>query len=595
MKKMQKVFALILTAAMLIAVLAGCSERDPDDRGAILHIYLAADPSNINLDPAKMLFSNEAIKYIGLLFEGLFVMDDGGRLQNGMAKSYQIIEDEARDIYKMEITLKDTRWSDGLPVAADDFVYAWKRILEPDFSSPAAPLLYYIKNARAVKEGEMTVDDLGVVALDTTLLEITFERKIDYDKFKENLASIALAPVRADTVDVEPDTWATTSGPTGISLTLLSNGPFSVKELVFNRGMMLERSVYYLLEGKRNEAIDRFVKPYRIYLDFSHSVDPETNLAAQVDSYIATNNGQIGNNIFFLGNVPKSRFEEFRNQAVLRDMLSAYTVHFNAERGPLARPEVRQALSVALDRNHIAGMVGLGVKPATGIVPAGIVGERSTTDFRQENGDVISASADMSKARQLLQTAGVSSGSIELKVRNVAGEVAVAEYIAGVWRELGFNVTVAERQGRAYADDIMNTDYDAMLFDFQAAGLDAYSVLAPFAMPFSGSAKPYDRMGGVYVDTPFVTGFQNDAYDALIEEIFLIDNNSERHEKLKQAERALVELSPIAPLYFHTSINITEKLTGITYSKYGFPVFTGANLRNYLEYTTTIPERDFIE
>jgi ABC-type oligopeptide transport system substrate-binding subunit len=108
MKKMQKVFALILTASMLIAVLSGCSARDPDDRGAHIHMYLAADPSNLNLDPAKMLYSAETIKFIGLIFEGLTVMDDNGKLHGGMAKKWTIIEDDEKEIYKMQFELKTT-------------------------------------------------------------------------------------------------------------------------------------------------------------------------------------------------------------------------------------------------------------------------------------------------------------------------------------------------------------------------------------------------------------------------------------------------------------------------------------------------------
>ena len=592
MKKMQKIFALVLTVSMLITVLAGCSGGDPDDRGAIIYMYLGADPSNINLDPAKMLFSSEAVKFIGLMFEGLTVMDDRGRLEGGMAKKWTIIENEERGIYRMHFELHDTRWSDGIPVTADDFVYAWKRILEPDFHSPAAPLLFDIKNARAVKEGEMTVDDLGVAALDLTLLEVTFERKIDYDRFLENVASIALVPVRADTVDYEPETWAMSSNDP-ISLTLLSNGPFSIKQLDYNRGAMLERSIYYRLEGKRGENIMRFVRPYRIVLDFSRPLE------SQVDSFITTNANSVPdeNNIFFLGDLPNARFEGMRNQADLREMLSAYTVHFNVNAAPLNRAEVRQALSIALDRNHIANMVGLGVKPATGIVPAGIVGENATgsADFRQENGDLIVPGGNMNEARTLLSSAGVSGGSFGLKVRNDPVELEVANYIAGVWNQLGFNVTVVPAQGRAYADAIFEVDYDAMLFDFQATGVNAWSVLAPFAQPFSGSAKEFVPELADYLPAPFITGFQNDAYDALIEEIFLIDDKKERHAKLQQAERMLVELSPIAPLYFNTSINISEKITGITYSRFGFPQFARATLRNHQNYTTTEAPRELVQ
>jgi hypothetical protein len=76
-----------------------------------------------------------------------------------------------------------------------------------------------------------------------------------------------------------------------------------------------------------------------------------------------------------------------------------------------------------------------------------------------------------------------------------------------------------------------------------------------------------------------------------MEEIMALDNDIEtRAKKLHDAEKKLVDLSPVAPLYFNTSINITEKLTGLTYSKFGYTLFTKANFKDYLQYTTTVEE-----
>ena len=258
---MKKILAIVLIAAMAATALlgtAGCAERDPDDRGATLLMYLAGDPSNLNLDPGKMMYSSEAIKFMGLMFEGLTVMDEAGKLNKGMAKNWTIIEDEDAGIFRMNIELIETRWSDGKPVTADDFVFAWKRILEPEFSSPAAALLFPIRNARAVKEGDMTIDDLGAYADDMDLLRIEFERKIDYDKFLETLSSPYLVPVRADTIDPQPETWAK------VPLTMLTNGPFSLKQIEYNRITSFDRSLYYLQpQGKRNINIFKFVTPFR--------------------------------------------------------------------------------------------------------------------------------------------------------------------------------------------------------------------------------------------------------------------------------------------------------------------------------------------
>ena len=584
MKKMQKAkkfLALFIVAAMLCAAMvniAGCSQRDEDDKGAILMMYLASDPSNLNLDPAKLIYSAEAVKFMGLIFEGLFVMDENGKLQNGMAKSWSITkEDDVKNEYVMEIELKPTKWSDGIPVSADDFVYAWKRVLDPDFSSPAAPLLYSIKNARAVKEGDMTVDDLGAVALDTTTLQITFDHKIDYDKFRENLASIALVPLRADTVDYAPEEWAKKP------ITLLSNGPFTIKTMEYNKATSLERSTYYLLPGKKGEDIFKYVKPYKLSLDFSRNLD---QIASAYESGEANKDY-----IFYLGGIPAASFKNYESKAVLKDLLSTYSYHFNTNVKPFDKPEVRKALSIALDRNKIAEIAGLGVKPATGIVPTGVIDVKSTgDDFRKVGGDLINPAGDISAAKALLSSAGVSSGVFALKVRDTDVEKAVAEYAAGVWRELGFSVTVVPMRGVEYSNDIFDLNYEVIGYDDQALGVDALSVLAPFAKPFCGGRVTFMDEGD-FIAESYITGFQDSAYDALMEEIVLLDNDMEtRAAKLHEAEKKLVELSPVAPLFFNTNINLTEKLTGLSYSKFGYTIFTKAILKDYLQYTTTIEE-----
>jgi oligopeptide transport system substrate-binding protein len=236
------------------------------------------------------------------------------------------------------------------------------------------------------------------------------------------------------------------------------------------------------------------------------------------------------------------------------------------------------------------------VNAATGFVPLGTIGINPTGgDFRSEAGNAINPAPDVSGARSLLQAAGVTGGNIRLTYRDAPAqknETAVAEYIAEVWRSLGFNVTLEAVRGRPFNDAVFGLDYDVILHDFQAPGVCAFSVLAPFALPFSGGAGTYDRDGGNWIPAPYYTGFNSERYDALMEEIFMIVDNRARNERLVAAEIMLAEYMPIAPLFFNTSINISDaRLTGITYSRFGFPVFTRTDLRNHLEYTTTVAPR----
>ena len=575
-QKAKKILALAIVATMLaLSILgAGCSKRAEDDKGAILLMYLAADPSNINLDPGKLLYSAEAIKFLGNMFESLTVVDEKGKLQKGMAQNWTITEDEVKGEYTIVFNLKSTKWSDGTAVSADDFVYAWKRILEPEFSSPAAALLFDIKNARAVKEGEMTVDDLGVYADDATELRVVFDKKIDYNRFLMNLASIYLVPLRGDTVDFvneQGKSWTETPGQ------FLSNGPFAIKGMEYGKAYRFERSIYYLLPGKKDEDVFKYVTPFSLQLDYTRNLDALATAYAN-DDYL-----------YYLGSVPKARYDEFKDKAVLKDLLSTYSYHFNVDKAPFNNPDVRKALSIALDRNEIAKLAGLGTQPATGIVPHGIIDVKATEEYRKVRGDAISPSANFAEAEKLLQ--GVTKTSFILKIRDNESEIAVAEYVKSVWEKLGFSVIISPVKGIAVEESILNRDYDVMGYDDQAPGLDAWSVLATFAKPFCGETVIFGDEG-TSTANPHITGFYDAAYDALIEDIFAnyAEDTAGRTAKLFEAEKALVNISPVVPLYFNTSINLTNKLTGLTYSKFGYTLFTKANLKNYLEYITTVED-----
>ena len=205
---MKRLIALLLCLLMCVSVFAGCAaegEDEDEDKGAYITMYLTNEI--YNFDPALAYNNDDAESIVSLLFTRLFSLDNKGKLQYELAKSYTTAENEKTNEYTLTITLNETWWSDKTRVTADDVVFAWKRLLDPENSFAAAALLYDIKNARAVKEGDVSIDDLGVYALNDTTLEIVFERPIDYDAFLLNLTSLALAPLREDYAS-KGDDWA---------------------------------------------------------------------------------------------------------------------------------------------------------------------------------------------------------------------------------------------------------------------------------------------------------------------------------------------------------------------------------------------------
>ena len=245
---MKRLISILLLVVMCLGLLTACA-RDENDKGPIIRMYITGYPRS--LDPAAVQPSAEVTKLFGLIYEGLTAIDAEGKVIPALAKSWYVKYDDKDGHHKMYFELNDTHWSDSTGVSADDVVFAWKRILSPEFESPYASLLYYIKNAKEVKSGVLTSDDLGVAA-DDRLLEVTFadefftgendmeNLKKVADLFAETVASTGLVPLRENIVS-KGDDWKTKASEN------VSNGPFKVQTMEYDKQIILERSMYYRL------------------------------------------------------------------------------------------------------------------------------------------------------------------------------------------------------------------------------------------------------------------------------------------------------------------------------------------------------------
>ncbi len=579
---MKKVLSLILCAVMLASALAGCSTLEKTDtgdydKGAIIDMYFTTEV--FDFDPQRSIIDDAQLKIMSQMYEGLTKLDENGKWKKAGMKSYKIDKDKDGE-FVILVTLNYNRWSDGRTVQASDYVYAWKRILEPDTACEAASLLYEVKNARAIKAGDATIDDLGVAAVDTYTLEIQFEQKIDLDRFFEATSSIALVPLREDVIthyrtDAGEDQWACKS------TYIVTNGPFCPKEMTGGSVLRLERCSYYYTNPDKEEIPDKFVIPYRLLTKYENG-----NAEAQL---LQLTSG----NLFYDGELPLSMRSQYADSATVTDMMVTHTYVFNTTNPLFEKAEVRKALSMAIDRDHIAQMLTF-AKPATGYIPYKVFDTTPGTSFRETGGAILKTGADVAGAKSLLQSAGVSSGSFTLTVRNNEVDIAVAEYVAGVWTDLGFSVTVDPVKGTVNAEDNVitndnfqklydNGNFDVIGIDMTVLSPDAFSPLSQFAVPFSGNgvdmeSETYDLYG-------HITGYSNPDYDALIESAFAEKDRTARASILHQAEQKLLEDMPIIPLVFLQDAYIyTDALSGIKSDYYGTRNFKKTRLKDYMEY-----------
>ncbi|HBL84757.1 MAG: hypothetical protein A2Y17_01795 [Clostridiales bacterium GWF2_38_85] len=567
---MKKVIALVLVILMSLSIFAGC-QRDENDKGPIIKMYLGAYPTS--LDPSIMQTDSDITKFLGLIFEPLTTIDEKGNVKPALAKSWYGQVDRIDGQYKMIFELNETKWSDGISVSADDIVYAWKRILQPETESPYASLLYPIKNAKNVKSGVMTSDDLGLVALGDLELEVTFETEYDINLFAETVACIGLVPLREVIVLKDESNW------TSKSTSIVTNGPFKVQTLDYNSKIVLERSAYYRI-GK-DDAFNKYVTPYKIIIEYKTN---SGNGAAYQESQYDEGN------LYYLGDFSKEGYEKYKSNLEIQNMLSSYTYFFNTTNELLSDAKVRQALSIALDRTEIANIVGRGVVPATGYVPHGVFDTNNKTEFRTVGGNLISTTANLEQAKTLLKEAGVNSGSFSITYKKSnfdSIEQTVAEYAKSVWEELGFTVTLNEQSGINYTNALSLREFDVIALDIMGNTTDAFGFLAPFAKFYSGCKVSIDIEADAF--TPHYSGLQDNDYDALIDSVVYVSDRTQRAQVLHDAEKMLIELMPATALYFNVESYVkSSDLSNIKSSYFGYRILNKTTLKDYMTINSII-------
>ena len=592
---MKRIISLILCLLMIGSVFAGCSSGPNDeDKGAYINMYLT--DMVYDLDPANAFANESALKIVSLLFENLFYIDEDGDLKKELAAKYVIKEDEKNNEYSMTITLGEGTWSDGIAVTANDVVYAWKRVLDNENSFAAAALLFDIKNARAAKAGDASIDDVAVYALNEKEVYVQFEEKIDYDQFLLNISSYALVPLREEVVLRNGADWAKKPA------TIVTSGPFKLRVARYDtttkddgtvvlKEMVLERNTYYHRDPLE-DAHDKAVKPYRLNINYDMSDE---------DIKAAYDNGEL----FYIGNIPLSLREYYEDDAKVTDALSTNSLVLNQKNELFAKKEVRQALSLAIDRESIANAVVF-AKAATGLVPHGIFNTNSSKKtFREIGGNILTTTANVESAKSLLSSAGVKASDYSFSITVAAYDdvhLAIADMIKDAWNALGFKVTVnavdvinnddyykptestpTDIKDDLYMEAYQGGDFDVILVDLCALSVDAFSVLAPYAKAFSGEGM--DMANFDYVLSPHITQYDSEAYNELIEKAFAEKNIEKRAEILHDAEEMLLDDMVVIPVVFNeNAVLINKDLSKVEFTYFGTPRFKKTKLKNYEKY-----------
>lgn len=618
---MKRVLALLLALVTVLAMVAtgvGCAgseTEEEEDLGAEISAILVGGEV-YDFDPAKAYTNDDAMKVMSLIYEPLFTLDANGKIQYALANNYEFYDD--RGEFKMDITLRETYWNDGTQVTAQDVMWSWWRILAPDFPCQASTLLYDIKNARAAKIGDdKSVEDVAVTDSQPLVLTITFERELDAEgqqNFLRNLTSIALTPVKETAVTKadRDDVW------TKRVSYIVTNGPFAIREMDYGiaenelhksndtpHEFRLERNPYYRMSQESTLPNDTYVTPYKLVSYWN------TELTESFAEYIE-------GSVFITGEIPLEERENYLSKAKISNLLSTYTYVLDNNDPVFANADVRRALSMVIDRKTLAAELTKGLAvPATGFVSHGVLNGStgSFSDVTAASASALSVSANKEEAVALLKKAkndGYEGGAINILVRDNAEEVAIAEAIASVWEDLfdeagvycsvsvnekSYEVfTIIESETKiALCKDAIQEAFrtsandqngfsgnNVLAIDYQMLSPDAFSALASFSLEMSGNGIYAGGIGEEFEVVTHVSGFNNEAYNELIDQAFAAADMAARTALLHQAEELLLEEMPVIPLFFNRSaMLVSSELQRVYTDFYGHPVLTRAELRNY--------------
>ena len=441
------------------------------------------------------------------MFTGLMTLDASANSILGTAESLSASEDGLT--YQLKI--RDNVWSDGVPVTAHDYVYSFRRLLNPKSASQYAPMLYPVLNAEAINGGKMPVEKLGVRAIDDRTLEITFHFQVPY--ITELLTHMTTFAVPQHVVEKYGSSW-TTPGR------MVSNGPFVLAEWVPNSFIRLTRN-------------ERFFAKKEVTLKNIYYYPTQ-------DQSAALKRFRGGEFDVITDGLPPQQIDWLRRNMAhelrLHPFILTQYVQYNVTRKPFDDPRVRAALSMAIDRDVItAKIMRANEQPAYALVPPGMPGYSNGAQLSFKS---MRPAQRIEKARQLLSDAGYGPKNpltFDYNLQNTTEAKIIAVALQEMWREVGAQVRLMQTETQVHYQILRRRDFAAAWSGWVADYRDPKNYLFLFCVSSTDL-----NLGG----------YNSHKFDALMSASDNERDAAKRLGLLEQAEQVLLDDNAVAPVFF---------------------------------------------
>lgn len=502
----------------------GESTDDPAADEKVLRLNNTIEPTS--LDPS---IGFDAVSWDPLnnLMEGLTRLDAEHRAGPGVAEEWDISDDGLTYTFHLRA---DAKWSNGDPVVAEDFVFAWKYMLDPATASPAAFLAYFIEGAEAYNSGDGSADDVAVRAVDEKTLEVKLVAPTGF--FLDVLTNPAFFPINHKVAQENPNWHAEAD-------TFVGNGPFKLESWEHDVKMVFAKNENYwdAAAVKLDKVEFAMVNDTNTQYQMFESGDLDTaGIPPELSDQL------IGGDNVFIG--PYGGLEFYR---------------FNVTMEPFQNTNIRKAFAYAVNRQDIAEfVVKNGVEPAYGWISPGFTSPTGE-DFRDVNGDLVSFDPEL--AKQYLEQGMEEEGydelpEITLTYNTSDTNKAVAEALQSMFKEnLGVEVKLENMEWNVFVDAQTNLELQFSRSSF----INDYNDPVNFLESFITDS---------YMNR---TGFSSAEYDELIANGKSETDDEARWEYLYEAEKLLAEEMIAMPIrYYNTVVLEADGVEGILRHPVGY-------------------------
>ncbi len=502
------------TAIAFALALSACGGGGGGDDTLTLRRGISAKVDT--LDPHRSSAAWENI-IIGDMFLGLTQHTADGQVIPAMAESWTTSEDGLIWTFN----LRDTTWSDGTPLTAEDFVFALRRIQDPAIASQYSSLLYIIKNAQALNEDRVEPEELGVRAIDDRTLEITLEEPAPY--LLGLLTHYTTYPVPRHIVEQYGEAWVQ---PDNIEV----NGPYKLVYWVTGDQLVVEKNpAFYEADTLCFERVSYF----------------ELEDLAAVERRIEA--GELDINNAFDGGRKAELDRRLPGWARTTPGLLTTYWSFNSSEPPFDDIRVRKALAMALDREYLVeNVLTPGFVPAYSFVPPGI--NNYDTDRPEVSWKSLSRPERLAEARRLLEEAGYGPDNpfrFEYKHRSTDDNPKAAPVAQANWNEIApwVDAQILRQDTKVLYADLRQSNFQVSDGAWLADYNDPLNFL--YLLDSDTGQQNYGN-------------YSNPEYDRLLEAASQERDLQARADLFAQAEKIMLEDHPITPMWFQVTKNLVD-------------------------------------